>query len=1797
MHKNIFKQFTQAVFILCFTPYVYGATTDLASSPLVTSSTTSVLPNIMFILDDSGSMDWDYMPDWANDTDPNRGTSYVNIPGLFANSGFNGLAYNPATTYSPPTSYKADGSLDTETYKSNTSANTSGWTVVKNDGYGVQSVSNKNLITAGAYYYTFTAGEYCTSPSLRTCITASSPSATHPYPASLRWCTNSSMTACQAAWIKNSYEYPRYAGKPAEAVLTLSGSSSTSVTGITVNGQQILSAATTSDNDVWDVASYIANNINNCTNSISGVCDVAGYSATRTSWNTVTIYAPYGSGAITFTPSINKSGTMTISASAFTGGLPGANSRTNIVSTTTSYSYPGSATKASTRTDCAGTTCTYDEEMTNYANWWSYYRTRMQMMKTAASHAFATIGSNYRVGYSSINNNTGSDFLNIDKFTTAHKINWYAELFAAEPENGTGLREALSKVGRLYAGKISTFNSVAAVDPMQYSCQQNFTILSTDGYWNGSNGVKLDGTTSVGNQDGLEPRPFNDGATVTYQKSTSQLQLTQTQLVKVTSQLQRRVTQIQQSTSNLRQQTTQLQTRTRPLQQQISQLQTRISKLQKQTLLTETRTSQLQKSTKSNGTWGAWTNVSSCDANNNTRCQYTSWSNWSASNGTCTAQPQDTSDPYNVGLARECRTNPTIAFADAATCDATTVPNSSGLTTQCQYTEWPTTWSDTGTCSAQPRDTTDPYNVAIARECQTIVSVSYANAPSCTVISTPDGTGKTTQCRYDPTFTAWSGTATCTAASAQSGPSYSGDLRECRNQVTVPFTNASSCTVTTVPDASGNTFQCEYTAFTAYSNASSCTPQAQSPSSPYTVGTAVQCQTTDTGFLPSSTCAAGTSGGQTVTCNTVTTGPTPVASCSSASASSGNSWTQTTCNNDTVTPATGASSCTAVSPTSPDYIRTSCATITTGPTVVESCTAETASAANSWTTTTCSSPIFSGGVSNTLADVAEYYYKTDLRTTALDNCTGATGETLCSSGAVDPYNNVPTSGDDGASTQHMTTFTLGLGASGYMQYSSSYQSATEGDYFDVKNGTSANPAGGICSWQASGTCNWPTPSSDSQANIDDLWHAAVNGRGSYFSATNPATLSAGLSSALAGVSARTGASAAATTSNPNITSGDNFVFSSTFTTQNWDGELVRQQLDLSTGETLSAIDWAAQARLDARTYTSRTIYTYSTTGTDHLQPFVYSSMDSTSKSYFEATHVAALPLSQFCSSGVTCLSAVDQTSALGANLVNYLRGERTNEGISTDTTKYYRQRNHVLGDIVNAEAVYVKGSLFNYGDLGYGNYIVANASRQGMVYAASNDGMLHAFYAADGTGVTGGEEAWAYIPSFVLPNLYKLADKNYANQHQYYVDGTPVVGDICISDCDDADNAEWRTILVGGLNGGGRGYYALDITDPASPKVLWEFTHDHMGYTYGNPTITKLANGTWVVLLTSGYNNVFPGDGQGRLFVINAATGALETTVNPTGTVPGSIATGVGSDSSAITGVCTTAPCPSGLAKIIAKVANPATNNTVEAVYGGDLYGNIWRFDVNGNVGPAGYEAQLLAVLKGSDNFVQPITTKPEVGLVSGVTVVFVGTGKYMGATDPADTKKQSIYAIKDALSTGSTAGTAIFNNPRSIATFVQQVQTSTTCPSGTPSTICTAGQIVRTSTENTVNFATDTGWFIDLLDNGERANTDPTLSLGTLGLTTNVPESSACTVGGYSYRYFLDYRTGAPVSTSPTKVVGSKLGNALATRPVYVRLPNNTVVELTRTSDGTTITSDVPIGGGASATRRTSWRELITEE
>jgi type IV pilus assembly protein PilY1 len=1622
--------FVWALVYIFVSANTHAALTDIANVPLASASSTAVKPNILFTMDNSGSMDWAYLPDWAN-----TGT----LP-LFRNAGYNGAYYDPAVTYTPPVFYTAAGLVDTAKYPSQTAANSTNWTSVKNDAYEVQDPASSNLTATGfATYYTFIPGEHCDNANLRTCVTQATPIAPNDFPAKLRWCSDTALTNCQAARIETGatlFTNPRYPGvqltsgtpgtpaTPATATISITGTASTAVSSIKVNGFQILAATTAAAATASAVATNIRDGINACTAAIAGSCQIAGYSASR-SGSTVTITAPITSGSITFTPIIVKTGTDTFTIGAFGGFVaavpavpatfaPGSNLLTTIQSSTTSYPYPGQATKSASRTDCAGTTCNYAEEMTNFANWWSYYHTRMQLMKTSATIAFSPLDVNYRVGFYAFNNgtgNVGTKFVNVGAFDTAQKNAWYAALLSIGPGNTTPLRTALSTSGRLFAGKLTTLQGVTVVDPMQYSCQQNFTIAATDGYWNEANpgGYQVNGTDPIGDQDGGLPRPFKDSGSLTTTTDT---------------------------------------------------LTTTVVKKQS---IGDTRTSKQ---------WG-----------------------------------------------HVVKTTTTTACSGAALLPTSCAPDTGGGT--------PRTWCMTNSNSAGTCSSGFGSGNPKAFGCRG----SGSNPPTGGTPCVNDGNGNT-WCIYPDNST--SGTTSCTRVGSsvvvcKPPTPPSGVTQNQQNQVytetitgsTTSIDNYTTTDLTRVVAVDGTVVS---------TNTSRVSTDVKT-----NVSTTPGAVVTDTGD-PNTTAVTWTnSGAATTVC--VPSG-TP------------NSTTAPTVLTSTTT-ATGAPTETTLSTTGP----------TVGPPMITS--------------------IVAGATPNTLADVAAYYYSTDLRQSAAPfaNCTGAVvspatvGNDVCKDNLSDP-------GVTANPPQRMTTFTIGLGASGYMQYSPTYLTDTSGDFFDVKNGTLANPATGVCSWQASGKCNWPTPIGNTQTTIDDLWHAAVNGRGVYFSATNPTTLASGLSSALAGVNVSKGTAAAATTSNPNVTTGDNFVFSTTFNTVDWDGEAFRQELSLTDGKVSITKDWTAQAQLSVKAAAtagggSRRILTRDAGGSNGVKDFTFANLTATEQAYFAKTYISTL--SQFCTIGPTCLSSSTQTAAAGQPLVEFLRGDRSHEGVALDTTTYYRNRvstqagatsgqPRILGDIVNAEALYVKTSPFDYGDAGYSAFKATNATRQGMVYIAANDGMLHALYAGAGTGPgTGGAEAWAYVPNLVLPKLYKLADKNYANLHTFLLDGTPVSQDVFFG-------GAWHTIVVGGQNSGGRGYYALDVTDPATPVSLWEFTDTNMGYTFGNPEIVKLKDGTWVVLVTSGYNNVSPGDGVGRLYVLNAQTGALIRTIS----------TGVG-----------TTTTPSGLGKVRAWVDNATTDNTAQRAYSGDMLGNVWRFDVNGDVGAAGYDAQLLVTLTDSatGGNPQPITTKPELGDVAGTAVVFVGTGRYLGVSDLGDTKLQSFYAIKDSL------GSTTLGNPRATATsFVKQVQTVGSCPlAAQTANVCTAGESVRTSSANAVNFATDNGWYLDLPASKERANTDPTLALGTLAFNTNIPGASACVAGGTSNAYFVDYRTGGAVSTA-AGVVSVALGSALATRPVIVRLPDNTIVGLTRMSNDETLTRNIPIGDPGNPTRRISWRELTND-
>src|SRR5690606_21112528 len=115
----------------------------------------------------------------------------------------------------------------------------------------------------------------------------------------------------------------------------------------------------------------------------------------------------------------------------------------------------------------------------------------------------------------------------------------------------------------------------------------------------------------------------------------------------------------------------------------------------------------------------------------------------------------------------------------------------------------------------------------------------------------------------------------------------------------------------------------------------------------------------------------------------------------------------------------------------------------------------------------------------------------------------------------------------------------------------------------------------------------------------------------------------------------------------------------------------------------------------------------------------------------------------------------------------------------------FRKRWSRQGSIVNSEVWYLGAPVSNYALPGYTEFTRTWAKREPMLYVGGNDGMLHGFTAKDGT------ERIAYVPRGVMRDLPKLTSPTFNNHHQYFVDGSPMTGDVY--------DSAWKTLLVGTL--------------------------------------------------------------------------------------------------------------------------------------------------------------------------------------------------------------------------------------------------------------------------------------------------------------------------------------------------------------------------------------------------------------
>lgn len=227
-------------------------------------------------------------------------------------------------------------------------------------------------------------------------------------------------------------------------------------------------------------------------------------------------------------------------------------------------------------------------------------------------------------------------------------------------------------------------------------------------------------------------------------------------------------------------------------------------------------------------------------------------------------------------------------------------------------------------------------------------------------------------------------------------------------------------------------------------------------------------------------------------------------------------------------------------------------------------------------------------MSNSLADVAAYYFRTDLRQPAFSNCPAE--RDVCT-------NNVPVArGSRDGNFQHMVTHTLGLGASGSLHYREDYSAAGTGDYADI----------------VAGRREWPDPMFYSgPERVDDLWHAAVNGGGRYFNASNPESLAKALADTLSTIRASIGAAAAASTSSQQPVEGDNIVFSSHYRSIYWDGDVEARRINLSDGTLATSTEWSASTQLDALAGSQsdrRKIWMQSLTDAGQIKIFLWSEL-------------------------------------------------------------------------------------------------------------------------------------------------------------------------------------------------------------------------------------------------------------------------------------------------------------------------------------------------------------------------------------------------------------------------------------------------------------------------------------------------------------------------------------------------------------------------------------------------------------
>jgi type IV pilus assembly protein PilY1 len=684
---------------------------------------------------------------------------------------------------------------------------------------------------------------------------------------------------------------------------------------------------------------------------------------------------------------------------------------------------------------------------------------------------------------------------------------------------------------------------------------------------------------------------------------------------------------------------------------------------------------------------------------------------------------------------------------------------------------------------------------------------------------------------------------------------------------------------------------------------------------------------------------------------------------------------------------------------------------------------------------------FADSYSDTLADVAMHYYERDLSSTLED---------LLSSSTSDP-----------ATHQHMVTYTVSFGLKGTLD-PDSYNCPTN------------------CP-------SWPSINNDDK-KIDDMWHAAINGRGRYMAASNAQQLASSLTKLMSEVQHRDGTASSVAVSSQTLQK-DTVVFEGRYNSEYWTGSLKAWNTEEKYG-TEDGLKWSAGDLLDARDYTTRKIISYNDDTLKGID-FQYDQLSSMQKSTFGSNDTNA------------------------EYIINFIKGDKSNSSLRTRPT--------LLGDIVHSAPILYEDKL----------------------YVGANDGMFHAFDAETG------DELFAYIPSFLYNygKLKALADPDY--QHKYYVDGAAATR-----------NISSKKIIASGLGKGGKGYFALDITTPASfskQNVLWEFpnkntgTDDkkYMGYSYSQPVFLTTSDNKTVMIFGNGYDSEA---GEASLFALTLGTDGSISAVNRIDTKYGNA----------------TDKC-NGLSTPV--VIDTNNDFVADTAYAGDLQGNVWKFDISSS-NPQEWSVAFKDSGSGKSLFQakdpsgdpQPITSKISImshcsDYLDGYILVF-GTGSFMSVTDFDSTKIQSVYGIWDwtiewEKAKANNASITIpdkflgYPNPPSSGkrilsgvvsnsyinidlNLVEQSQEGSLTESGFGLTSSNEVSFFNVQNyiqakENGGTYAggTDVGWYFNFPNTGERMVADAIIRSGMAIIVSLDPSSSPCETGGNSLLRFFNACTG----------------------------------------------------------------------